>query len=206
MVNERAEVERAIRAAVEVQDFQRAATRALDAYGKEILSFLFARLGDVSDGQEAFSMFVEDFWKSLPSFAWRCSMRVWMYTLARNAGIRYGSAAHRKRELDLTLALRDSLSALMERARSETQVHLRTNVKQRLRAFREQLDADDQLLLTLHVDRALPFRDVALIMRADGDRLDAPALERESVRLRKRFERIKAALREHVRREGLIEP
>jgi DNA-directed RNA polymerase specialized sigma24 family protein len=204
-VDERTEIENAIRAALEAQDYQRAATRALEAYGHEILTFLFARLRAVTDGQEAFSMFVEDYWKSLPSFAGRCSMRVWMYTLARNAGIRHSGAAHRRRELDLTPALRDSLSALIDRVRSETQVHLRTNVKDKLRTFREQLDPDEQLLLTLHVDRALPFRDVALIMRTDGERLEPQALEREAVRLRKRFERIKAALREHARREGLIE-
>ena len=46
-----------------------------------------------------------------------------------------------------TPAIRESLSALVDRARTETQVHLRTAVKDALRAFRERLDPDDQMLL-----------------------------------------------------------
>jgi RNA polymerase sigma-70 factor, ECF subfamily len=204
VVDRYAEAEQSIRAALQAQQLEGAATLALDTYGHEISTFLFARLRDVNDGQEVFSIFVEDFWKSLPRFAFRCSMRVWMYTLARNAAIRYGQAAYRKREQHLTPALRDSLSALIDRARSETQVHLRTEVKDKLRAFRAQLEPDDQWLLTLHLDRALAFRDVALIMTEDGDQLSAQALEREAARLRKRFERIKSALRALAKREGLI--
>lgn len=197
------EDEQSIRAALEANELAVAATRALDAYGHEVGTFLLARLRDANDGQEVFSIFVEDFWKSLPRFGFRCSMRVWMYTLARNAAIRYGQAAYRKREQHLTPALRESLSALIDRARSETQVHLRTEVKDKLRAFRAQLEPDDQLLLTLHVDRALGFRDVALIM-ANDEQLGEQELAREAARLRKRFERVKSALRALAEREGLL--
>lgn len=199
------EDEQSIRAALEANELAVAATRALDAYGHEIGTFLLARLRDANDGQEVFSIFVEDFWKSLPRFGFRCSMRVWMYTLARNAAIRYGQAAYRRREQHLTPALRDSLSAMIDRARSETQVHLRTEVKDKLRAFRAQLEPDDQLLLTLHVDRALGFRDVALIL-ANDEQLGEEGLAREAARLRKRFERVKSALRALAEREGLLPP
>jgi RNA polymerase sigma factor (sigma-70 family) len=204
MVETRADAEEVIRAAIEAQDFQAAATRALEAYGREIISFLYARLRNTSDAQEAFSVFVEDFWRSLPSFGFRCGMRVWMYTLARNAGIRHGKTAYRKRELHLTLALRDSLSALIDHARTETQVHLRTAARNKLRAFREQLDPDDRMLLTLHVDRALPWRDVAMVLLPSGEQLESRVLDREAARLRKRFERVKAELRVLAKREGLL--
>jgi DNA-directed RNA polymerase specialized sigma24 family protein len=82
------DAEPSIRAAWDAQDFQSAATRALEAYGQEILSFLIARLRAASDGEEAFSIFAEDFWKGLPGFGSRCSVRGWMYTLARNAANR----------------------------------------------------------------------------------------------------------------------
>ena len=195
--------EAAIRAAHRAQDFHAAATRALDAYGHEIITFLFARLRNPSDGQDAFSMFVEDFWKSLPGFEFRCSTRVWMYTLARNAGIRVGNAGHRKREVELEPLLRHPVSALVAQARTETNIHLRTAVKDRLRVFREQLDPDDQTLLILHVDRALPWREVALVM-LQAEHAEPAVLAREAVRLRKRFERVKAELKTLARREGLI--
>jgi RNA polymerase sigma-70 factor (ECF subfamily) len=204
MVETRADVEQGIRAAIAAQDFQTAATQALEAYGREIISFLFARLRNSNDAQDAFSIFVEDFWRSLPSFGFRCSMRVWMYTLARNAGIRHGKAAYRKRELNLSSVLRDSVSALIDHARTETQVHLRTAARDKLRAFREQLDPDDRMLLTLHVDRALPWRDVAMVLLPDGERLESRVLDREATRLRKRFERVKAELRVLAKREGLV--
>jgi DNA-directed RNA polymerase specialized sigma24 family protein len=195
--------EAAISAAHRAQDFHAAATYALDAYGHEIITFLFARLRNPSDGQDAFSMFVEDFWKGLPGFEFRCSVRVWMYTLARNASIRVGSAGHRKREVELEPLLRQPVLAVVAHARTETAIHLRTAVKDRLRAFREQLDPDDQTMLILHVDRALPWREVALVM-LQAEHADPAALAREAARLRKRFERVKAELKTLARREGLI--
>jgi RNA polymerase sigma factor (sigma-70 family) len=197
------DAEASICAALEARDQSTAATVALEAYGREILSFLVLRLRALPDAEEVFSIFVEDFWKSLPEFARRCSMRVWMYTLARNAANRYLRSAQRKHRQHWTPLARDSLLALAERARSETQVHLRTDVKDKLRAFREQLEPDDQLLLVLHVDRALPWREVAMVLHENGEQLSAQALEREVLRLRKRFERVKIALRQHAEREGL---
>jgi RNA polymerase sigma-70 factor, ECF subfamily len=203
MTSVRADIELSIQTAIEAKDFPAAATRALEAYGREIGTFLFARLRHVDDCEDVFSIFVEDFWKSLPTFGFRCSMRVWMYKLARNAGIRYRQAAYRKRER-MTHALGDSLSALIDRARTDTALHLRTTAKNKARAFRAQLQPDEQLLLTLHIDRGLPFRDVALVMSPGGEGLEPQALERAAARLRKRFERIKLELRSMAKREGLI--
>ena len=41
-------------------------------------------------------------------------------------------------------------------ARSRTNMHKRTEMKQRVRALREQLPIEGQTLLILHVDRGLP--------------------------------------------------
>jgi RNA polymerase sigma-70 factor (ECF subfamily) len=198
------EVERAIRAAADAHDFQAAATHALEAYGQEILSFLIARLRATSDGQEAFSIFAEDFWKGLPGFGFRCSVRGWMYTLGRNAANRYATSPQERRGRNLTLAGRESLSALVDRVRTDTQVHRRTEVKDKIRALREQLDPDDQTLLILCVDRSLPWRELAMVMHESGEQLQGEALDREAARLRKRFERVKAELKELAKREGLL--
>jgi DNA-directed RNA polymerase specialized sigma24 family protein len=98
-----AEVEEAVRTAVRANQLEVAATRALEAYGKEILSFLVARLRSKSDGEEAFSVFAEDFWKGLPDFAFRCSVRGWMYTVARNAANRYASSPQLRPARNLTM-------------------------------------------------------------------------------------------------------
>jgi DNA-directed RNA polymerase specialized sigma24 family protein len=198
--------EQAIRAAFDARDFQTAATRALEAFGREILSFLVARLRTASDAEEAFSMFAEDFWKGLPEFGFRCSVRGWMYTLARNAGNRYASSPQRKRSRNLSFAGSESLAVLIDRVRSETQVHKRTDVKDKVRALRERLESDDQMLLILHVDRGLPWRELAMVMDESGEQLHGETLDREATRLRKRFERIKAELKKLAKKEGLLKP
>ena len=73
-----------------------------------------------------------------------------------------------------------------------------------MRALREQLEPDDQMLLVLRVDRGMEFRDIAVALAEADAPLDAETLEREAARLRKRFERVKERLRELARSEGLI--
>jgi RNA polymerase sigma-70 factor (ECF subfamily) len=198
------DVEQAVRAACDARDYQAAATCALEAFGPEILSFLVARLRARSDGEEAFSMFAEDFWRGLSSFAFRCSVRAWMYTLARNAGNRYATQPQHKRGRHLTITGSDPLPELVERVRTETQLHLRTEVKDKVRSLRESLDPDDQSLLVLHVDRRLPWRELALVMHDGDEPLDDSEIDREAARLRKRFERVKAALKKLAEERGLL--
>jgi RNA polymerase sigma-70 factor (ECF subfamily) len=198
------DIDELVRSALAASDAQRAATVALDAYGSEILSFLGARLRSQSDGAEAFSMFAEDFWRGLPRFAFRCNLRTWMYTIARNAANRYAVSPQHKRGRNLTLTGNAPLSQLIEQARSATAIHMRTDVKDRMRALREQLDVEDQTLLILHIDRALPWRDLALVMQGEGEPLEGEALDREAARLRKRFERVKAQLKELAIQDGLV--
>jgi DNA-directed RNA polymerase specialized sigma24 family protein len=93
---------------------------------------------------------------------------------------------------------------MIDRARSATEAHRRTAVKDRIRALREQLPDDDQTLLILHVDRALPWREIAMVMAEEGEPLEGEALDRESARLRKQFERVKRQLKELAIKEGLL--
>jgi RNA polymerase sigma-70 factor, ECF subfamily len=196
--------EASIRAACEAHDLNLAATLTLDLYGRELLGFLIARLRDLDRGEEAFAMLAEDLWKGLPSFAWRCSMRGWAYSLARNAANRLLRAPQQRPKHNLPLPTQDKLVELVQRARSATQAFQRTDVKDRVRAMREGLQPDDQMLLNLHVDRGLAWRELAVALHDEGERLEGEALEREAARLRKRFERLKIELKRMAKQQGLI--
>ncbi|HET6334786.1 MAG TPA: sigma-70 family RNA polymerase sigma factor [Polyangiales bacterium] len=203
MSESRVETEQSMREAFDAGHFETVAHVALATYGQEILNFMTLRLRARDDAQEAFSMFAEDLWRGLPDFGWRCSMRTWAYTLARNAATRYGKAPQQARARNIPLSRPGVLSELIERVRSATHRYQRTRVKDRFRELREKLDPEAQILLVLRVDRGLSWRDLAMTMSGDVD-LDDETLERESARLRKAFERVKIELKRMAEDEGLL--
>jgi RNA polymerase sigma-70 factor (ECF subfamily) len=163
----------------------------LQDHGAEIFGWMLATLSSDTDAADAFSLFSEDLWKSLARHQGRCSMRTWCYMLARCAVSRVLEARAGGR----TVALSDApISGVAAQAREATLSYLRTDVKQRVRSLREQLDPDDQILLVLRVDKDLGWRDIAIVMFGDG--AGEPELARHAARLRKRFERVKTQLRE----------
>jgi RNA polymerase sigma-70 factor (ECF subfamily) len=192
-----------LRKAFDAGRFHDAATWTMAAYGKEILSFLCSSLPSC-DAYEAYSMFAEDLWKGLPGFSWRCSMRTWAYTLARNAAFRYKRQPHRRPENRLPLSDLNIVAETPEHVHSSVQLFRQTPIKNRFRLLREQLHPDDQMVLELRVDRNMTWNDLALAMMGDV-RLNPAALARESARLRKAFERAKRQLRVLAEREGLLE-
>jgi RNA polymerase sigma-70 factor (ECF subfamily) len=195
--------EQTIRAAFAAGEIEAAATLALQCYSDEISNFLVSRLGSRSDAAEVFSMFAEDLWTGLPNFAWRCSMRTWAYSIARNAAARYLASPHQKPQRRLSFSHLSNVSELVARARSATLVFQQTETRSRFRALREQLAPEDQMLLVLRVDRGLSWRDLAIAMTGDAE-LGDEAIQRESSRLRKAFERLKGELRRAAEREGLL--
>ena len=90
------------------------------------------------------------------------------------------------------------------RVRSSTLDHLRTEVTSAIRRLREELAEPDQMLLILRVDRSMEWREIAAAL-ADED-LAGDALERETARLRKRFQFLTEKLRELARARGLLDP
>jgi RNA polymerase sigma-70 factor (ECF subfamily) len=201
VVDDDAEAE--IRTAWDAGDHAKTARLVLDAYGDDVMAFLSARLRSQSDAAEAFSMFSEDFWVGLPSFQWRCSMRGWVYTLARNAANRYKTSPHNRANRNLALSREGQLSQMVEAIRTRTALHARTEVKSRLRELREQLPEDDQALLVLRVDQRLSWKDLAVVLH-DGETAPSDAeLEVLANRMRQRFETVKARLKKLVEAEGL---
>ena len=180
------------------------ATEALETYGPEILSFLLAQLRDESAAREVFSEFSERLWRGLSGFEWKCPLRAWAYTLARNAAVSFKTAADRKPGRNIPLSEAKELSRIVDAVRSRTAVHLRTETKNRIRELRERLSDEDQALIILRVDREMSWREVAIVMCEKESPSDLE-LEREATRIRRRFFEAKERLREMAEKEGLIE-
>src|SRR5215471_10069767 len=187
MATEHEPLEAAIRERFEAGDYPKAVTLLVEGYGREVLGFLVLRLRDPEIAAEVFSVFTEDLWRTFPSFGFRCSARVWAYTLARHAASRHLKALGRDRRRHLALSDVEGLSALEHKIRTETLAILKSEVKDRMAALREKLSPEDQALLLLRINRNLDFRDIAHVFLYSGDALDGQTVDREAARLRKRF-------------------
>jgi len=190
-------LEERIRAAWDADQLAMAAELAIEGYGREVLGFLVTTLGSEQDASEVFSLLCEDLWRGLARFEWRCSMRTWLYVLARHARARHLRDPHRRAERNVPLS---QISDVAERLRSRTLAHLRTEARDGLARLRNELTADERALLVLRVDRKLSWDDIATILEdePDGDRKKATA------RLRKRFQLLKAKLRRLAEQAGLL--
>jgi hypothetical protein len=72
----------------QARDYDAAATAALRAHGPEVMRFLRSSHKSEDDAADVFSVFAEDLWRSMMTFAWECSLRTWAYVLARRASFR----------------------------------------------------------------------------------------------------------------------
>lgn len=181
--------------------FERVAARALDSYGDEVYGFLVNHLGSEHDAAEVFAQMSEDLWKGLPSFGGRCSVRTWLYVLARHAASRFRRSPWARRDRRTGDSGFDEAVA---RVRTGTLPWMRTDIKDRFATLREALAADDRTLLTLRVDRGMAWQDVARIM-LDGEDPDDETLKRETNRLSKRFQLLKEELRAKAKELGIVD-
>jgi RNA polymerase sigma-70 factor (ECF subfamily) len=194
--------EQALRLAWDAKDFQIVAKLAFERYGPEILGILVAHLRSTSDAGEVFSLFAEDLWRGLPGFQWRCSLRAWAHRIARNAAVRWATAADRRPARNLPIES-TSVLELAEQVRSSTLVYMRSDVKSEVRRLREELPEIDQMLLILRIDKAMEWPEIAAAL-ADDD-LAGDDLKREAARLRKRFQLATDKLRAMARDRGLFD-
>jgi RNA polymerase sigma-70 factor, ECF subfamily len=189
------DIEAELSALLRERRLEEAATRAVEGYGAEVCGFLANVLGSESDAVEVFAQVTEDAWRGLSGFNGQCSLRTWLYVLARHAAARFRRSPWNQRERRTGDA---ALDTLITQARARTEPWLRTSVKDRFRLLRESLDPDDRALLVLRVDRDLRWEEIARVTLG-SESPDAAALKRESERLRKRFQLLKDELRRHVR-------
>jgi RNA polymerase sigma-70 factor (ECF subfamily) len=194
--------ETAIRVAWDAGDMSQATEATIAQLGPEILRYLQGVLVDADVADDAFSLFCERVWSSLPRFEWRCSVRTWVYVIARRAAVdivRAEGARNRQRQ-----PLSDSrVAAIAAHVRTTTLPHLKTERRSALVRLRDELPPDDRTLLVLRVDQALAWDDLARIF-LDKDSPTDDELRRLSQRLRKRFQLVKDRLRKRARAAGLL--
>jgi len=201
MSEARIELEQRIKNLCQAEQFSAAATLAIEGYGPEILRFLGAMLRNEQGASDVFSQTCEDIWKGLPNMQWHSSFRTWAYAVARNACYRHLRSPERKRSRPLS-SLGEAAEAV-DRVRTATLPHLRTDVKSRVALLRQKLSEEEQELLTLRIDRDLEWLEIAEILA--GSELDAAGLKRASAAHRKRFERVTDKLRDLAEAEGLLD-
>jgi RNA polymerase sigma-70 factor, ECF subfamily len=189
-------IEHAIREHLAADRGLAAVTLAIGSYGEELFGFMLAFARNDADADDLFSELCERLWSKLPQFGQRSSFRTWSYAIARNLVRDESRARERRRGRDVALSDAPEIHKLAQDVRTTTVQHLRSDAKARLEELRAALEPDDRTLLILSVDRHMGWREIAEVM-SDGEP-DDKELARISARLRKRFERIKARLRDQV--------
>lgn len=193
----------AIRAKWDREDFDGATTLTIQTYGQEVFAFLVSRERAEDRASEIFAEACEDVWRSMPDFRWQCSMRTWYYRLARNAAVRYGKRPVNQSARRVRMS---QISEIVDKVRSRTLVHLRSEVKDEFEKLREKLSAEDQALLVLRIDRKLSWNEIAQVMVEDlGDEQNADSLAKASARMRQRFQKLKEKLRVLAAEHGLLD-
>ena len=188
-----AEVARLLQAA----EFKQAATVVVEAYGPGVLGFLATMLGDQAEASDAFAQACENLWKGLSGFEGRSTVKTWFYTLARNAGLRLRRSPNRPRFVPFS-----EVSDVIQRVRSRTAQHLRSEIKTGVAAIRDELSVADRALLVLRVDRGMSWLDAAQVMSEAG--ASDAQLARTAARLRQRFRTVKELIRKRAREIGLL--
>lgn len=205
---ERAQAEQVdidVRRAFDAGDFDAAATLFIERHGSEILGFLGSRLRNPSEAADVFSAFAEDFWRGLPRFQWRASMRSWAYTLARNAAYRHRHSPEHRRIVLTTIASNQSRFAqAVAQLRTATKMHLRSEIKHQMRSLYRALPDDDRSLLFLRIDKQMSWGDIARVVSGRGEEMEDAEVKQWANRLRQRFHQVKRRLKELARAEGLL--
>lgn len=192
-----AELEVPIKAACDRGDYDAAISAALGLYSDELFGFLVGLARDQAQAEDAFSAACERMWRFLPKFRWDSTLRVWAYRIARNEFLRGTREVTRARK-GVPLSQVPSIQQAIDRARTTTPPHERTEVKDRFATLRAELDPEDLMLLGLRIEQQMAWADIAKVLAAAEDRTDEPDT-REIATLRKRFNRLKDRLRERAR-------
>jgi RNA polymerase sigma-70 factor (ECF subfamily) len=189
------EIEREVRGLCQQGDPVGGAAAAIRGYGREVFGLLVTQHRTETDADEVFAVWSERVLRHLGAFQWDCSLRTWVYTIARNAS--YSYTRDRGVEARRNVSLGDD--ALAAGARTETRPYLRTTAK-----IRDALPPEDRALLVLRLDRGLEWKELARVMLGAEAGLDEEVLRREAQRLRKRYQLLKEKLVEAGRRHGLV--
>jgi RNA polymerase sigma-70 factor (ECF subfamily) len=183
-----------VAALVAAGDGGAAATAILGDLGPGLLGYLTAILRDDDDAREVLAAVAEHLLTAVTRFRGESTVKTWAYRIAWRTAMRFRDDPHRRRCAALHSSLAERLPAA---ERSSTAVYQRTATRDWLTQARSELSLEDQSLLTLRLDRGMSWADVAQVMAGDDRSPDVAAL-------RKRYERIKARLRQTAERDGLL--
>src|SRR3954464_10753846 len=108
--------EAVVRALRDEGNLDAASTEAIRLYGAEVFGFLrVLHPGDEDVVSDVFSTFCENLWKGLGRFAWECSLRTWVYAVARNASHVHHRAARRQARRLVPLSACAAVEEMAER-------------------------------------------------------------------------------------------
>lgn len=174
-------------------DYQAAVRCMLLDYGSDIRAFLRARTRDADMAAEVYAMFSEDLWKGLPGFRFQGKARSWLFTIARHALARHMSAHARWNSRHRPLLLEETCR------HSDTGSH-NAAVRHRLRHTLRTLSPAEHLLVRKRMILSMDWKEIAREQLGDAEGATSEVLDRESARLRKRYQllvrRVRQALRE----------
>ena len=191
----RPDLDQGVRAACGAGDFSLAANLILTELGADLVRFIHARFRSDQHTADVFSMFAEDLWLGLPGFAFRGSVKAWVYTLARNAGSRFLQREVRPQRSRVPLsAVPEAVEQAAAMVRTATMARAATQREQRLAELRKELSEEDYLILMLRVERGLDFLEIGQVTLGQVDP-DPATLAREAARLRKRVQLLKQKLK-----------
>jgi DNA-directed RNA polymerase specialized sigma24 family protein len=165
--------ERAIRASLREGDTPGAVRAALDVYGPEIFGFLCGVLVDPDSAARLYADVVQRITTEVEEFQWRCSLRTWMYWIARRElqDRRHRGVSNRPPSTEQPPPVATESRRLIGTV-----------------ALRGRLKEEDREILILRVDRRFGWRELAITGLGDG--AAAPDVARESLRLRDRVDAI----------------
>ncbi len=165
------ELERRVRALLDRGDIAAAADLLLGEYGADVFGFLVGVLEDKRMARAMYGGVVERVTAELSAFQWKCSPRVWLYSLAR-------------RELNQRRAAPRSIA--------DTEVWRHAGLVTVIGAVRRALTEEERELLILRVDRLLDWYSLAITQL--GETAVFTVIVSEARLLRRRIE----ALRERI--------
>jgi RNA polymerase sigma-70 factor, ECF subfamily len=202
-LTQREEIEQSVRELLATGQVDAAVTVVIRGYGPGIHGYLLAlHGGDDLVASDVFSEVAERIWKGLPKFGWRCSLHGWVYVIARNTSRRHHHrrGSRRRFETSLSPSLEEGIGEVM---RTATRTFERSEGRDALTALRDALEPDDRTLLVLRLDRGLNWLELARVFLGEDGEPGAEALQRESARLRKRFQLVKERLVKRAKAAGI---
>ena len=194
-------IEASVRSAIDAGDTASATDQIVRALGPEVLAYLLATHPNLGIAEDAFSLCCERLWQTLHQFDWRCSLRTWVYRLARNAVVDVvrGRGVVARRAKPLSWA--PEFEQLVQRVRTETLRRYKTERRTALLELRETLSEADRELLVLRFEREMKWVEIAEVI---GEVSDGAELKREAARPRKRAQLVRERLVKLGRERGLL--